>query len=103
MAGPWILVFACCAVLVALASYLIHVNSRLKTVPKELAAVTSQPWTAELIRETYDKYSQVDDDFKKYLPPKQNRRYVVFGGSGERISPAAKPCPLPACLQNWRV
>ncbi|KIV76836.1 hypothetical protein, variant [Exophiala sideris] len=73
---------ACCSVLVALAYYLLHINSRLKKTPKEVAAVTCKPWTNEFVRDAYEKYRNKEDDFKKYLPPKQDRRYIVFGGSG---------------------
>ncbi|KAI1611818.1 putative 3-beta hydroxysteroid dehydrogenase/isomerase family protein [Exophiala viscosa] len=76
------ILWAFCFILVALTCYLLHVDRALKKTPKEVAAVTCKPWTDELIREAYEKYRSKDDDFKKYLPPKQDRRYIVFGGSG---------------------
>ncbi|ETI23802.1 hypothetical protein G647_05608 [Cladophialophora carrionii CBS 160.54] len=62
--------------------FLYHINSVLSTTPEEVAKIAGKPWTDEVIREAYEKCRKSRPDFKKYLPPKQDRRYIVFGGSG---------------------
>lgn len=83
MAASGNILLACCSILVALTCYLLHVDRALKKTPKKVAAVICKPWTDDFIRDGYEKYRDKEDDFKKYLPPKQDRRYIVFGGSGE--------------------
>lgn len=63
--------------------YFYHINRAFLKVPEEVAKLAGEPWTDETIRAAYKKYSTETSDFKQYLPPKQNRLYVVFGGSGE--------------------
>ncbi|KAH0846118.1 hypothetical protein AYO21_10101 [Fonsecaea monophora] len=62
--------------------YFYHVNRAMSVLPEEAEKIASKPWTKEEILAAYEKCRQERPDFKKDLPPKQNRRYVVFGGSG---------------------
>ena len=66
-----------------LCAYLYHINQAISTTPEEVERVAAKPWTKELLQEAYEKCRKERPDFKKYLPPKQIRRYIVFGGSGK--------------------
>ncbi len=68
-----------------LSAYLYHINSALSKTPEEVEKLAGEPWTEDVLRDAYKKCRKERPDFKKYLPPKQNRRYIVFGGSGERL------------------
>jgi hypothetical protein len=62
--------------------YLYHLDNVLSRTPEEVTKVAEKPWTKEQLRAAYKKCRKERPDFTKYLPPKQNRRYIVFGGSG---------------------
>jgi hypothetical protein len=67
--------------LVAIAC-LYNVNNALCTTPEEVEKLAGKPWSDDVLRAAYDKCRKEGVDFTQYLPPKQNRRYIVFGGSG---------------------
>jgi nucleoside-diphosphate-sugar epimerase len=59
-----------------------HIDTALSTTPDEVEKLRAKDWTDKFVRETYDKCLRERPNFKRDLPPKQNRRYVVTGGSG---------------------
>ncbi|KIW70690.1 hypothetical protein PV04_02935 [Phialophora macrospora] len=71
-----------CVLGLALGAWFYHINSVLSTAPEEAEKLAGPAWTNEVIRDAYEKCRKDPPDFKKYLPPTQNRRYIVFGGSG---------------------
>ncbi|KIW27642.1 uncharacterized protein PV07_07366 [Cladophialophora immunda] len=77
---PWSLLLS--ALVLLLFAYLYHVNRAISTLPEEAEKLAGRPWTEEVAQAAYEKCRRDRPDFLKYLPPKQNRRYVVFGGSG---------------------
>jgi hypothetical protein len=80
MEFPTVLYYLLPVLLVA--SYLYHLNNVLDRTPEEITKVAEKPWTKEQLRAAYEKCQKERPNFTKYLPPKQNRRYIVFGGSG---------------------
>ncbi|KAK7547637.1 3-beta hydroxysteroid dehydrogenase/isomerase family protein [Phyllosticta citricarpa] len=62
--------------------YLCHVNHGLGGTPDVVERVAVKPWTEEELRETYDELKKNPIDVTPHLPPKQNRRYIVTGGTG---------------------
>jgi nucleoside-diphosphate-sugar epimerase len=70
------------ALFLFLAWYIRHVERALKSTPKEALRQSPRRWTDEEIKSTYERISAHPIDIKPHLPPKQNRRYVVVGGSG---------------------
>ncbi|KAL4896528.1 hypothetical protein BDV59DRAFT_108314 [Aspergillus ambiguus] len=68
--------------LVGLAFYLYHVNKGMSAVPAEALALSPRRWTVEEIKAAYEEAARTPLDVSKNLPPKQNRRYIVVGGSG---------------------
>ncbi|GES60735.1 NAD(P)-binding protein [Aspergillus terreus] len=62
--------------------YLYHVNRGMCAVPAEALALSPRRWTVEEIKAAYDEAARSPVDVSKSLPPKQNRRYIVVGGSG---------------------
>lgn len=76
--------------------YLYHVNRGMCAVPAEALALSPRRWTVEEIKAAYDEAARSPVDVSKGLPPKQNRRYIVVGGSGE------SPVPL-ALISRWGV
>ncbi|KAK1755317.1 hypothetical protein QBC47DRAFT_214103 [Echria macrotheca] len=62
--------------------WLFRVNSAMKSVPEEIAKAAPKRWTSQQIRETFERLEKNPTDFKKHLPPRLDRRYVVFGGAG---------------------
>ena len=65
-----------------LIAYLWHANRAVSTVPNEAAKLMQKQWTKEDIQEAYRKAQTSPLDVKPYLFSKQNRRYIVTGGSG---------------------
>lgn len=63
--------------------YLTHVNTAMKRVPQESLALSPNRWTTQEIKAAYKKSIETPVDVEKSIPPKQSRRYVVVGGSGE--------------------
>ncbi|KAI9655374.1 MAG: hypothetical protein M1821_005521 [Bathelium mastoideum] len=62
--------------------YLVHVNNVYYRVPEEARKLSAPEWTEEEIRQAYEKVGEKPIDFTAHLPPRQDRRYVVVGGSG---------------------
>jgi hypothetical protein len=53
----------------------------------EAMKYAQEPWTEEEMRRTYEEAQKSPVDFRSFLPPKKNRRYIVVGGSGMCVSP----------------
>lgn len=73
------------AFLVLTVLYLFHLNRALTGTPEEARKFAQQRWTKEELMEEYARVQRAPTDVRKYLPPKQGRRYVVVGGSGSLI------------------
>lgn len=67
---------------ISLALYLYHVNRGMSYVPDEAIIFSPHRWTVNEIKEAYERNINAPIETTQYLPPKQNRRYVVVGGSG---------------------
>lgn len=67
--------------------YLYHVQRGMSAVPADALALSPRRWTVDEIKAAYDKAIKSPVDVTKALPPKQNRRYIIVGGSGG--------CPIP--------
>lgn len=70
------------AIVALLGLYLWHVERGQSNVPEEARRLSPDRWTSDQIRSTYDRISASPIDFKSNIPQKQERRYVVVGGSG---------------------
>ncbi|KAL2824618.1 hypothetical protein BDW59DRAFT_162272 [Aspergillus cavernicola] len=70
----------CIAVFGALCLY--HVNRAMCVVPKEAHDLSPRRWTVNEIKAGYKKAVHAPVDVTESIPPKQNRRYIVVGGSG---------------------
>lgn len=70
-------------VVVAVVWWLYGVHRNLISLPPEARRLSGESWTEEELRSLWEKFEGEEHDFTKYLPPKQNRRYVVMGGSGQ--------------------
>ncbi|KAL4933643.1 putative 3-beta hydroxysteroid dehydrogenase/isomerase family protein [Aspergillus undulatus] len=70
-----------CLVAIGIA-YLHHVNSAMCRVPDEARKLSPHRWTVDEIKTAYKKAVHDPVDVTKSLPPKQDRRYIVVGGSG---------------------
>ncbi len=68
-------------VLIALV-WLYRINSAMQAVPEQAAKASPHRWTPQQIQETYERVKKTPVDFTKHLPPRLDRRYVVFGGAG---------------------
>lgn len=77
------LMTAATAAAVLLSLYLYRVNQLWTSVPQEALDYSPHRWTDDEILKTYERVCREPIDFKKVLPPKLERRYVVVGGSGE--------------------
>ncbi|KAI9367944.1 hypothetical protein BJX61DRAFT_260532 [Aspergillus egyptiacus] len=62
--------------------YLYHVNHAMSAVPEEASNLSPRRWTVDEIKAAYKKAVHAPVDVTKSLPPKQNRRYIIVGGSG---------------------
>lgn len=69
--------------LAVLALYLWHCNRAISTSPPEAVKLAGKRWTKEEIQEAYKQAQNSPRDVRPYLLEKQNRRYVVTGGSGK--------------------
>ena len=88
-------------------AYLYRVNMALKVVPEKAAQAAPRRWTRQQIREAYKRVKQKPIDFASHLPPRLDRRYIVFGGSGElseRVGLASAATPLTCSSRpgGWR-
>lgn len=70
-----------------LSLYLWHVNRALSGTPDDVASLAGKPYTKEFVRETYERIKKEPIDFKKALPPKTGRRYIITGGTGMYSEP----------------
>jgi nucleoside-diphosphate-sugar epimerase len=70
------------ALFVFLVWYIRRVEIALKSTPEEARRLSPHRWSDEDIKSTYNRVSEQPIQIKPHLPPKQNRRYVVVGGSG---------------------
>lgn len=68
---------------ISLALYLYHVNRGMSYVPDEALKFSPHRWTVNEIKEAYERNIDSPVRTTQYLPPKQNRRYIVVGGSGK--------------------
>jgi hypothetical protein len=64
--------------------YLVHVDRAMREIPEESRKLSppSERWTKDQVLHAYEKIKKTPIDFTPHLPPKQNRRYIVIGGSG---------------------
>ncbi|KAK0729117.1 dehydrogenase-like protein [Apiosordaria backusii] len=62
--------------------WLYRFNSALKATPEEARKFSPKRWTKEQLKEAYDHVKQHPVDFLKHVPPAQQRRYIIVGGSG---------------------
>ncbi|PWY76463.1 NAD(P)-binding protein [Aspergillus sclerotioniger CBS 115572] len=62
--------------------YLYHVNRGMNHMPDDILRLTPHRWTTEEIQAAYEEAIRNPVDVRKSLPPTQNRRYIVVGGSG---------------------
>lgn len=72
---------AVCFVAVAIL-YLYHVNRSMLELPEEARRLSPNRWTVDEIKAAYKKAIEDPIDVSKSLPPKQDRRYIIVGGSG---------------------
>ena len=73
---------AAIGIAMAVLVWLYRIDQAMKAVPKETAQAAPHRWTTQEIQETYDRMKKKPSDFAKHLPPRLDRRYVVFGGAG---------------------
>jgi hypothetical protein len=71
--------------------YLLNINQAMKEIPEEAQKLSPHRWTRDEVRAMYEKVKKKPVDFTPYIPPKQDRRYIVIGGSGLVGEP---PSPL---------
>ncbi|KAL3477882.1 hypothetical protein BJX99DRAFT_119839 [Aspergillus californicus] len=62
--------------------YLYHVNRGMCVVPEEARNLSPRRWTVDEIKAAYKKAVHAPVDVTKTIPVKQDRRYIVVGGSG---------------------
>ncbi|KAI0409112.1 hypothetical protein F4802DRAFT_615638 [Xylaria palmicola] len=79
--SDWVLWTLGTAVFVVLA-YLVRVNQQLNGTPEDVRRLAGPRWTPGLLHETYERLQKHPIDYTSQLPPKQDRRYIVTGGSG---------------------
>ncbi|KAK8097426.1 hypothetical protein PG984_016565 [Apiospora sp. TS-2023a] len=77
----WLTICAYLAVGLLL-TYLFRINYLLKGTPEEVRKLADSSWQPAHLKEVYEKVRAHRVDYTANLPPKQNRRYVVTGGSG---------------------
>lgn len=63
--------------------HLYRLNRAMTTIPQQALDYSPHRWTEKEICETYERVCKEPIDFRKFLPPKLERRYIVVGGSGE--------------------
>lgn len=70
-------------VLFSLSWYLRKTDRLISRLDPEAVKFAQKPWTKEQISARYRELQASPPDFSSCLYSKQNRRYVVTGGSGE--------------------
>lgn len=73
------------ASLVLLTTYLWAANRAISIAPPEALRLAQKPWTTEEIQDAYRRFQVSHTDVTPYLFGAKNRRYIVVGGSGERL------------------
>lgn len=71
--------------LVLVTLYLWNLNRLLKKTPPEVARIVPERWTAQQLREVYERLQRAPITTASYaesLPPRLARRYIITGGSG---------------------
>jgi hypothetical protein len=63
--------------------YLYHVNRALGTVVADARALGGAKWTTKDLDKAWEQEEKDPIDIRKFLPPKQGRRYIVIGGAGK--------------------
>lgn len=71
--------------LIGLCLYLYYINSLMSGTPDHVRAISPRRWTREELLETYRRLEKVPIDYVNQIPPRQNRRYIVVGGSGKAV------------------
>lgn len=77
------LLYLAVSFVIAAVLYLYHVNRSMVELPEEARLLSPRRWTADEIKAAYKKNIDNPIDVSKSLPPKQGRRYIIVGGSGE--------------------
>ena len=77
-----ILGLVACAILI----YLWRCNRAISVTPPEAARWAQDEWTEEQIWAEYSEMQRSPVDVRPYLFDRQNRRYIVVGGSGWSLS-----------------
>ncbi|KAK0667176.1 hypothetical protein QBC41DRAFT_141160 [Cercophora samala] len=62
--------------------WLYRFNSALRSTPDEARKFSPKRWTKEQLREAYENVKKRPVDYLKHVPPAQERRYIIVGGSG---------------------
>jgi len=83
--------------------YLLHLDRILRRVPKEAEKLSPHRWTVEEIQATYDRIQNSPVDVKKFLSPRQQRRYIITGGSGKRLNNKQAEWTLIHNRTYWRM
>lgn len=72
-------------------TYLWLANHAMTKEYDEVYKYAQKPWGKDEMKRVYDEAKRGPIDVRAYLPPNQNRRYIVLGGSGV--------FPFSCCLQ----
>lgn len=78
--------------------YVYHVNRAMYTVPEEARKLSPHRWTVDEIKAAYKKAVHDPVDVTESLPPKQDRRYIVVGGSGTSIIELSRALSWSRCI-----
>nr|CDP23348.1 Putative protein of unknown function [Podospora anserina S mat+] len=62
--------------------WLYRFNSALRSTPEEARKFSPKRWTKEQVKEAYENVKKNPVNFLKHVPPAQERRYIIVGGSG---------------------
>lgn len=65
-----------------LVTYAVLLNSLMAGAPTEATKLAGAPITVEQIKSVRDRLQKQPIDYEALLPPRQERRYVIVGGSG---------------------
>jgi hypothetical protein len=76
----FLIILLCITVLGVL--YIYHVNHAMCDVPEDARNLSPHRWTINEIKAAYKKAVHNPIDVTESLPARQNRRYIVVGGSG---------------------
>lgn len=63
--------------------WLYRFNSALRSTPEEARKFSPKRWTKEQVKEAYENVKKNPVNFLKHVPPAQERRYIIVGGSGK--------------------